>query len=234
VLDRVYDFQWKTIEKLKNTIEPFVNYAYVPNIYQGNQPLFDQIDRLNGRSRMTYGVTTRLFAKSKQEVLEQTRTDATATEDATTTEGVSDTESTVGPFHEDPLATSLAPPRGAIVRDGDHSQEVGELTVQQAYDFSHPIFGSSSGISDIEGLLSIYPTQIATLSSQVDYSPRNSPGFTFVNGAVSVQPPWSQESNIYMGKALQGSFIELAYNYANRNATVFSATRRNAYPCPPC
>jgi LPS-assembly protein len=222
VLDRVYDFQWKTIEKLKNTIEPFVNYAYVPNIYQGNQPLFDQVDRLNGRSLMTYGVTTRLFAKIREDKPEQTTTDATPTE------GVSDTESTVGPFHEDPLATSLAPRRGAIVRDGEHSQELGELTIQQAYDFSHPVFGSSSGVSDIEGLLSIYPTQIATLSSQVDYNPRNSPGFTFANAAVSVQPPWSQASNIYMGKALQGSFVELSYNYANRNATVFSATRRNA------
>ena len=42
VLDRVYDFQWKSIEKLKNTIEPFADYAYIPRIYQGNQPLFDQ------------------------------------------------------------------------------------------------------------------------------------------------------------------------------------------------
>ena len=108
MLDRVYDFQWKTIEKLKNTIEPFANYAYVPNIYQGNQPLFDQVDRLNERSLLTYGVTARLFAKSKQAAPEQTTTDATTTEDVTTTEGVSDTESTVGPFHEDPLATSLA------------------------------------------------------------------------------------------------------------------------------
>ena len=31
-----------------------------------------------------------------------------------------------------------------------------------------------------------------------------------------------------MGKALQGAFLELSYNYANRNATVFRATRRNA------
>ena len=38
VLDRVYDFKWKSIEKLKNTIEPFANYYYVPNIYQGNSP----------------------------------------------------------------------------------------------------------------------------------------------------------------------------------------------------
>ena len=230
VLDRVYDFQWKTIEKLKNTIEPFANYAYVPNIYQGNQPLFDQVDRLNGRSLLTYGFTTRLFAKTKQEAPEQTTTDATPPEDATTTEGVSDTESTVGPFHEDPLATSLAPRGGKIVRDGSSSYQIGQLTVQQAYDFSHPVFGSSSGISDIEGLLSIYATQFAALSSQIDYNPRNRPGVTFANVYATVQPPWSQAqpSKLSMGKALQGSFVEVGYNYLNRNSAVFAATRQNA------
>jgi LPS-assembly protein len=230
VLDRVYDFQWKTIEKLKNTIEPFANYAYVPNIYQGNQPLFDQVDRLNGRSLLTYGFTTRLFAKSRQGAPEQTTTDAAPTEDATTTEGVSDTESTVGPFHEDPLATSLAPRGATVVRDGSSSYEIGQLTVQQAYDFSHPVFGYSSGISDIEGLLSIYATQFAALSSQIDYNPRNRPGFTFANVYATVQPPWSQAqpSKLSMGKALQGSFVEVGYNYLNRNSAVFAATRQNA------
>jgi LPS-assembly protein len=224
VLDRVYDFQWKTIEKLKNTIEPFANYAYVPNIYQGNQPLFDQVDRLNGRSLLTYGVTTRLFAKSKQGAPEQTTTDAT------TTEGESDTETTVEPFHEDPLATSLAPRGGRVMRDGSSSYEIGQLTIQQAYDFSHPVFGYSSGISDIEGLLSIYATQFAALSSQIDYNPRNHPGFTFANVYATVQPPWSQAqpSKLSMGKALQGSFVEVGYNYLNRNSAVFLTNRQNA------
>jgi lipopolysaccharide assembly outer membrane protein LptD (OstA) len=223
VLDRVYDFQWKTIEKLKNTIEPFANYAYVPNIYQGNQPLFDQVDRLNARSLLTYGFTTRLFAKIKEEAPEE------ATTDATPTEQLSDSESTVGPFHEDPLANSFAPRGGNIVRDGEHSEELGQLTIQQAYDFSHPVgLYGGSGLSDIEGLLSIYATQIATLSSQVDFNPRTNPGFTFANAALSVQPPWSRAgSNLYMGRALQGSFFEIGYNYANRNATVFPATRKN-------
>ena len=222
VLERVYDFQWKRVEKLKNTIEPFANYAYVPNIYQGNQPLFDQVDRLNGRSLLTYGFTTRLFAKIREQRPEQTTADTIATE------GVPDTESTVEPFHEDPLATSLAPRSGTIVRDGDHSQELGQLTVQQAYDFSHPIFGYGSGLSDVEGSLSIYPTQFATLSSTVDYNTRNSSGFTFANGTVSVQPPWSQASRLHMGRALQGSFVQFGYNYANRNSTVFQATRKNS------
>jgi lipopolysaccharide assembly outer membrane protein LptD (OstA) len=224
VLDRVYDFHLKSIEKLKNTIEPFANYAYVPRIYQGNQPLFDQTDRLNSRSLITYGFTTRLFAKIKDEAPEETTTDATPTEAITDTGG-----SNVGPFHEDPLADSLAPRGGSIIRDGEHSQELGSLTVQQAYDTSHEVATGGSHISDIEGLLNVYATQIATLSSQLDYNPRSHSGITFANATLAIQPPWSSKgSPIYLGKALQGSFIEFAYNYASRTATVFPATNKNA------
>jgi lipopolysaccharide export system protein LptA len=222
VLDRVYNSDYfKSISKFKNTIEPFVNYSWVPNIYQGNQPLFDQTDRLNGRSLMTYGFTTRLFAKMKEEEPEEQPPDATP-------EGMSEAESTLGPFHEDPVADAILPRGGNIVRDGERSQQVAALTIQQAYDFSHSIYGYNTGISDIEGLLSIYATQLATLSTQIDYNPRNGPGLTFVDTAVNMQPPWSDASKLYMGKALQGSFLGVAFNYANRNATVFPATRRNA------
>ncbi len=224
VLDRVYDFQWKSIEKLKNTIEPFANYAYVPRIYQGNLPLFDQTDRMNARSLITYGFTTRLFAKVREEAPEQTTTDATPTQAITGTGG-----SNVGPFHEDALSTSLAPHGGSIVRDGEHSQELGSLTIQQAYDVSNEVTVDGSKISDIEGLLNVYATQIATLSSQLDYNPRSHSGITFANAALAIQPPWGDKgAPIYLGKALQGSFIEFAYNYASRTATVFPATSKNA------
>jgi len=224
VLDRVYDVGWKSVEKLKNTIQPFATYAYVPRIYQANQPLFDQTDRLNARSLITYGFTTRLFAKIREQAPEDTTTDATPTERP------SDSESTVGPYHEDPLANSLAPGGGNIVRDGERSQELGSLTVQQAYDISHEVASDGSNVSDVEGLLNIYATQIATLSSQLDYNPRSHSGITFANASLDIQPPWATGSGspIYMGKTLQGSFIEFSYNYASRTATVFPATNKNA------
>jgi len=224
VLDRVYDVGWKSVEKLKNTIEPFANYSYVPRIFQGNQPLFDQTDRLNSRSLITYGFTTRLFAKIKDLPPEQTNTDATPTQAISPTG-----DSNVGPFHEDPLADSLAPRGGNITREGEHSQELASLTIQQAYDTSHEVAVGGSNISDIEGLLNVYTNQIATLSSQIDYNPRSHSGITFANAALDIQSPWSTKgAPIYLGKALQGSFIEFAYNYASRKATVFPATNKNA------
>ncbi len=224
VLDRVYDVEWKSIEKLKNTIEPFANYYYVPNISQGNMPLFDSYDRLNSRSLVTYGVTTRLFAKSVGLPPEETTTDTTPTE------GSSDSDSTDGALHEDTIGPdSLVPHAGNIVRDGERSTQMGSLTIQQAYDIGHPV-SDGSDMSDVEALLRIYLTQVAAFSAQVDYSPRSHAGVTLADAAVSYQPPWStgKGSNMYMGKALQGSFFELAYNYANRDDTVIPPLGRNA------
>jgi hypothetical protein len=116
------------------------------------------------------------------------------------------------------------------VRDGERSQELASLTIQQAYDFSHPVAVGQSGISDIEGFLNVYATQFATLNSQFDFNPRNNPGITFANASIALQPPWAaaERAPIYLGKTLQGSFLQVGYSYADRKATVFTATRKNA------
>ncbi len=225
VLDRVYDFQWKTIEKLKNTIEPFANYYYVPNIYQGNMPLFDSFDRLNSRSLVNYGFTTRLFAKIKEDPAEEPTADATPTEGEGSPE---DSDSALGPSHEEPIADSLGVHGGNIVRDGEHSQQIASLTLQQSYDIGH-VVANGSDMSDVEALAHIYASRVATFVTQVDYSPRSHAGVTFADATLAYQPPWAtQGSNLYMGKALQGSFFSLGYNYANRRDTVIPGTNKNA------
>jgi LPS-assembly protein len=222
VLDRVYDTGWHSIEKLKNTIEPFVNYAYVPRVYQGDRPLFDQFDRLDPRSLITYGVTTRLFGKFSDEP-EQEQTGDTSSDE------LSNTDSTVGPFHEDPVPEEAGAPRGGTITRGDvHSRELAQLTVQQAYDTSHEVALDGSKISDLEAILSVYPTAIASLSSQVDYNPRSNAGITYANVSMTYQPPWSNTaSRVYMGKALQGSFLQFGYNYSSSRNSVFAPTNRN-------
>jgi LPS-assembly protein len=222
ILDRVYDVNWKTVDKLKNTIEPFANYYYVPNIYQGNMPLFDSFDRLNSRSLFTYGFTTRLFAKSRNLMPEETTTDATPSE------GLTDADSVTGPLNEEPPTDSSVPRPGNIVREGDHSTQLGSLTLQQSYDIGHTV-ANNSDMSDIQALLHLYLTDTATFSSEVDYSPRNHAGVSQASSSIAYQPPWSTAgSKLYMGKALQGSFMELIYDYANRKDTVIQGTNKNA------
>jgi LPS-assembly protein len=224
ILDRVYDVHWKTVDKLKNVIQPFANYYYVPNIYQGNMPLFDSFDRLNSRSMFTYGFTTRLFERSTQAPPDEKPTDATTTDG----EQLSDADSSVGPFYEEPVQDPLGAHAGNIVRDGERSAQLGSLTVQQVYDIGHTV-ANGSDMSDVQALLHLFVTQVATFSSEVDYSPRNHAGVTLADAALAYQPPWStQGSSIYMGKALQGSFLQIGFNYANRKDTVIPGTNRNA------
>ena len=63
---RRFMLNWESVEKLKHTIEPFVTYTYVPNFDQSSLPFFDEIDRIEGRSLLLYGATSRIFLKSRR------------------------------------------------------------------------------------------------------------------------------------------------------------------------
>jgi LPS-assembly protein len=65
-LSRVYGFRHYGFDKLKHTIEPRLEYLFVPNVSQSDLPVFDGIDRISHRSLMTYGVVNRLLARRAQ------------------------------------------------------------------------------------------------------------------------------------------------------------------------
>src|SRR5262249_17004437 len=62
-IEKIYDLNGESVQKLKHTIEPFVTYTYVPNYGQSSLPLFDEIDRVDGRSLFIYGATSRIYLK---------------------------------------------------------------------------------------------------------------------------------------------------------------------------
>lgn len=49
--------------RLKHTIEPEVNYLFVPRVVQDENPLFDGLDHLAHKNVVTYQLTQRLFAR---------------------------------------------------------------------------------------------------------------------------------------------------------------------------
>ena len=63
-VSRIFDFPHLGLDKLKHTIEPQLNYLYVPNVNQDDLPVWDGIDRINERSLITYGFATRLLGRS--------------------------------------------------------------------------------------------------------------------------------------------------------------------------
>ncbi len=68
VLGRVYEVKIGSARRLYHTIEPEVSYWLIPAIAQEENPFFDRDDRVPRVSRVTYGLSTRLFARFAQPV----------------------------------------------------------------------------------------------------------------------------------------------------------------------
>lgn len=66
-LSRVFEFPYFGLEKLKHTIEPQLEYLYVPDVSQDDLPVFDSLDRINHRNLISYGVASRLLARSARD-----------------------------------------------------------------------------------------------------------------------------------------------------------------------
>jgi LPS-assembly protein len=62
-VSRIFDVGGENVQKLKHTIEPEIDYLYVPDVNQNDLPIYDFVDRVNHRNRFTYGFTSRLLAK---------------------------------------------------------------------------------------------------------------------------------------------------------------------------
>jgi LPS-assembly protein len=227
--ERVYDLNWKYIEKLKHTVEPFVSYTYVPEISQSSVPLWDERDRINGRSLVVYGFTTRLFARmnstpSSQEVAENPGAEAGAVRSA----DAGQTSDTPYGGESDGVydGTNAAQSHGA---GGSTTRELVALTLMQAYDTTHAVSNDGISLSDVQGVFTLFPTSVVSFGSQFAYDPRTQPGISYASVELNLQPPWnSNESRLYMGKALQGSFLQASYNYVRSHNAVQSGTARNS------
>jgi LPS-assembly protein len=63
VFNRVYHVHWLQLQKLNHTLEPEIEYLYIPAVNQSDLPLFDGIDRVNQRNLFTYGLVSRFIGK---------------------------------------------------------------------------------------------------------------------------------------------------------------------------
>lgn len=228
-LERIYDLNWKYINKLKHTVEPFVNYYYVPEVSQSGVPLFDERDRINGRSLIVYGFTSRLYAKmspssSTPEIAENAEAETGAVRAADSGQGTETPADGIGVFD----TTNSAETHSA---GGDTTRELVSMTLMQAYDTSYAVQPNQVALSDVEGMFNLFPTSVVSFGSQFAYDPRNNPGISFASIQMNLQPPWNNADahTLYMGKALTGSFMQVSYNYVRSANTVqFVGTSRNA------
>ncbi len=197
-VEKIYDVDRFGIEQLKHTIEPFATYSYVPAINQSQLPLYDQIDRVEPRSLITYGVTSRFYAK-----LTPSKSPDVADDD----QGA-DLQSS-----DDSDVSSFNPFRARSYTNGNSVVELLRFTLLQAYDSNHAIAKGASRFADLDMVATAFPTSIWSLGGELGYSPETN-GIRNADASLTFQPWWTQNKpKLYMGKAATGSFLQIAYVY---------------------
>lgn len=188
VIEKIYDVNWKSISKLKHTIEPFVDYNYVPNIDQNDLPMFDEIDRINGRSLLAYGATSRIFIRSAPQLVVNNA-------------GAGQSDEGQAVMIGEGQAAGMA-------------QQIAEFQLLQVYDTSHAIAKGGSRWSDLQATAFVMPPWIpSSLGSQLGYDPRGN-RISYSSLYFTMQPPGAASApSLYMGRALMGSFLQVSYNY---------------------
>jgi hypothetical protein len=203
ILEKVYHVDWNSIDKIKHTFEPFVYYNYVPNIDQSDFPIFDQLDRINARSLLTFGVTSRFYAH--------------AAAHAAMPQG-DFAQSDAAEEGEDEELAGDAPQPATVP---GMARELAEFQLLQAYDTSHAVAKGGSQWSDLEGSAIVFATNWASMGSQLGYDPRDT-RITYSSIYFTLQPWWQLYTppSLYMGRSLSGSFLQLSYNYIAPGPTV--------------
>ncbi len=197
IVEKVYNLHWGSIEAIKHTIEPVADYSYVPVVNQSALPLFDGVDRVEPRSLLTYGFVSRVFAKF---------TSAGESNSAETDNDGNDN----GGEEEYPTLRPLQS-RG---RTGS-ILELARLSLLQSFDTAHAVTPSGSRISDVEAIVSLFPTQVASFGSTVDYNPRGQK-ITYATADMTLRPPWEKlaPTTGRSGRALIGGpFLQISYNF---------------------
>jgi LPS-assembly protein len=117
------------LTKLKHTVEPLANYLYVPDVDQADLPLYDQLDRFQQRSLLSYGVTSRLYGRFF-EPYERTREIEELTQAGESVPMFSMNQSLL----DFGRGVVLAPAVPVDTREGA-IRELGSFTVRQGYDY---------------------------------------------------------------------------------------------------
>lgn len=197
ILERIYQVHWGSLAALKNTIEPLVDYNYVPVVHQTQLPLFDNIDRIEPRSLITYGFVSRIFAK-----FEGSASESSSAEAANST---------------DDLLSEVLPVE--TYSQGSSIRELLRLSMLQSFDTLHAVTPSGSRLSDTEATVSLFPTNIATMGSTIDYNPRDQK-IGYADVFMAMRPFWEVMSptNSGRGRALTGGpFIQINYSFIGGN-----------------
>lgn len=206
ILEKIYHVHWGSLEGIKHTIEPVMDYNYVPVVQQNQLPLFDSVDRIEPRSLFTYGFISRIFAKFGGGPAEPSPVEAEYEAEEQVAE--------VGPVE--------------TYSHGSSVRELVRFSLLQSFDSLHAVTPSGSRLSDVEAMVSLFPTNVATLGSTMDYNPRGQK-ISYADVFMAMRPPWQQvaPATTRTGKALMGGpFVQINYTFVGGSQGLHAFTAR--------
>jgi LPS-assembly protein len=209
---RIFEVEdWGDIKRLKHTIEPFLQYNYVPVVAQDDLPLWDSIDRIRARNTVTYGLATRLLAKVRSGAV------------ALSTEGLPPGETTDNILTGD---QSYGPPAEASV-SGDSPealaderiQELGRAWLKQSYEISQPI-NPGQHLSGVEVGLRVTPVRYFGAQGRLIYSVENPAKLSYATAGVNlVDPrPVAQPDDLFLPELRPANSISAYYQFTGGGA----------------
>lgn len=179
--------------KLTALTVPTIEYDYVPKVDQNSFPLFDEVDRIEARSLITYGFSSRFFLQT------------------------GNANPLSGSFASNITRGRVGP---VFNTAQGYTEEVLRITVQEAYDTRYAVAPKNSHVSDIDVSGAVFPNRIISGISQIDWSPRSQERLDAASVGLQFQPPGQKLPNIFTGKESIGSYMQLAYTYAAANAVL--------------
>jgi LPS-assembly protein len=197
-LARVFRFPYLGLDRIRHSIEPEIQYLFVPQVGRdfvtrcadGSRPgprreclaffeapyLFDEVDAINRRNFLSYGVTTRILGRTgavvpptpAEETIEEEPRPEPDDEDEEEDDELLDTidpdtvpqglpAQAIPPF----VGRAKGRPRTPAVTGG--SRELARLSLLQGYDISREI-GAKSHLSDVDALFRVTPVDWAGFS----------------------------------------------------------------------
>ncbi len=158
------------LKRVKHTIEPFLNYRYIPDTDQDLNPRFDSYDRLNNLSVFTYGFKTSLLGRFTSQIPGQEKI-AELTPEVRDLPTVPDSN-LFGNFSFDGIEDSLSPSVYKVNRG--NVRELANLYVRQSFDYleqDEDRNPNQDPLSDIGIDLGIFPTRNFGMKFQTNMNP---------------------------------------------------------------
>ena len=199
------------IKKLKHTIEPFLQYNYVPVVAQDDLPLWDSVDRIRARNLVTYGIASRLLAKVRNGAV------------GLSAEGLPPGETLSNGLTGD---QPYGPPQEAAI-SGDSAeaavaeriQELGRAWLRQSYEISQPI-NPGQHLSGVEVGMRVTPVRYFGAQGRLIYSVENPAKLSYATAGINLYDPRpvAEPDDLFLPELRPANSISAYYQFTGGGA----------------